>query len=413
MGPLIAIAALAAQTAAPPGSAEPSESSGKQSPKGSYTYVDLEAGAGYSSNPNFQLGDNTGAGFGRLSVHGVHTRVSERTSTSLSAFGQTTFFSRDYGTQASMNVSARHDARVSETLRVFADGSVSYDEGGQLDTRILSVPDVPLPPGTTEPIFVPQTGDFVSVTGKQFNAMGHLGAQLALSPRDSLMGSAGAEHSTFKSGGVKNHYNVIPLSIGYDRLLSEHLSVGASLGAKFTDYSGGFDTTIISPQLNAHTSLSEHVTLDGSIGVSFSEVDNGITTEHSTGVAGRITLCSEGERSHLCAYGSVDQEAATVAGPARTITAGMDYSLKLDANQTLQFSVSGNHYSTPHSLLPVQSTSDANYFRVAADYTRHLGNRWFAGANVSARKDVLRGQADPKADVSGSLFVRYRLGNIQ
>ena len=86
MAALALLTVLAAQAAATPvetptGSKEPSQ-------LGVHTYVDLEGSAGYSTNPNLQFGDNTGAGFGRISVHGVHTIVSQRTITAISAFGQ-------------------------------------------------------------------------------------------------------------------------------------------------------------------------------------------------------------------------------------------------------------------------------------------------------------------------------------
>jgi hypothetical protein len=56
--------------------------------------------------------------------------------------------------------------------------------------------------------------------------------------------------------------------------------------------------------------------------------------------------------------------------------------------------------------------SRSNYYRAAADYTRKIGNRWYGGVNVAARKLTEAGQ-DPDADFSGSLFIRYRFGDVQ
>ena len=91
---------------------------------------------------------------------------------------------------------------------------------------------------------------------------------------------------------------------------------------------------------------------------------------------------------------------------------GVDYSRRLDADQTIRFSLDGSRYSSPTSFITGQTFSTATYVRAAADYTRRLGNRWFAGATVAARKLTERGP-DPKADLSGSLFIRYRLGDLQ
>ena len=86
MSAMMFVTALAAQAATAPLGTAPSPSAtatGESSSNGAYTYVDLEAGAGYSTNPNLDFGDSRGAGFGRISVHGVHTRVSDRTTTVL------------------------------------------------------------------------------------------------------------------------------------------------------------------------------------------------------------------------------------------------------------------------------------------------------------------------------------------
>jgi hypothetical protein len=41
-----------------------------------------------------------------------------------------------------------------------------------------------------------------------------------------------------------------------------------------------------------------------------------------------------------------------------------------------------------------------------------INDRLSAGANVAARKLTLFGP-DPKADVGGSIFVRYRVGDVR
>ena len=72
-------------------------------------------------------------------------------------------------------------------------------------------------------------------------------------------------------------------------------------------------------------------------------------------------------------------------------------------------------YLSPQRLISVitgSTFSRSNYYRAAADYTRKIGGRLFAGVNVSARK-VTEAGLDPDADFSGSLFIRYRFGDVQ
>jgi hypothetical protein len=154
------------------------------------------------------------------------------------------------------------------------------------------------------------------------------------------------------------------------------------------------------------------MSLNGAVGASFSSIDDGIETRHSTGLAASVTLCNAGEYSHLCARAAVDQTAATVAGPAKSISAGVDYSRQLDANSSIYLSVDGSHYSSPISLVSGQTFSTSTYYRAAASYTRSFGHRLFGGVNVAGRKLAEKGP-DPKADLNASLFIRYRFGDMQ
>ena len=411
------VATLAAQTAPsttapppPPTTAEPT----KGRNVGQLTYVDLEGGVGYSTNPQFSFGSNTGSGNGYVSVHAVHTRITDRTTTLLSAFAQETAYTRHYGSNQSLSVSARHDAAVNEKLRLFVDGSAGYDKNGQLDTRIISVPDVPVLPGFPDipPQILPPGSDFLAVTGKHYFFSADAGGQLALSPRDNLNFSGGVTRSVFRSGFADTSYWSVPASIGYDRQISPRADVGGRVALVYTDYNGPGRIWTVTPQLTANLRLSERMSLNGAVGASFSSIDDGIDTRHSTGLAASVTLCNAGEYSHLCARAAVDQTAATVAGPAKSISAGVDYSRQLDANSSIYLSVDGSHYSSPISLVSGQTFSTSTYYRAAASYTRSLGHRLFGGVNVAGRKLAEKGP-DPKADLNASLFIRYRFGDMQ
>src|SRR5262245_49505483 len=108
MSALIVVAVLAAQATGPAGSATSENREGSQ--PGIANYLDLEAGAGYSSNPFQSLVDDNGAGFGRIGLHAVHTRLSARTSTVLSGFAQSQFYTNNHGSEQSLDLSARHEA---------------------------------------------------------------------------------------------------------------------------------------------------------------------------------------------------------------------------------------------------------------------------------------------------------------
>ena len=406
-------AAQAAQsTSAPPPPTTVAEPA-KERNVGQLTYLDLEGGVGYSTNPQLSFGSNRGAGDGYVSLHAVHTRITDRTTTVLSAFAQETAYTHRYGSNQSLSVSGRHDAAVNERLRLFVDGSASYDRNGLLDTRIITVPNVPVLPGAPDipPQILPGS-DVLAVTGKHYFFSADAGGQLALSALDSLNFSSGVQRSVFRSRGADTSYWSIPAAIGYDRQVSPRANFGGRVAFVYTNYDGPTRVWTVTPQLTAGLRLSERMSLNGALGVSFSSVDDGIQTRHSTGVAGNVSLCNSGEHSHLCARASIDQQTATVAGPAKTISAGMDYSRDLDADSSIQLSAGGSHFSQPVSVVSGQSFSTSDYYRAAASYTRRFGHRLFGGVNVAARKLTERGP-DPKADLNGSLFIRYRFGDLR
>lgn len=411
------LAAQAAQSTAAPPAPSTSTTEGEPTEKrniGQVTYLDLEGGVGYSTNPQLSFGTNRGAGDGYVSLHAVHTRITARTTTLLSAFAQETAYTRHFGSNQSLSVNARHDAAVSEKLRLFIDGNASYDKNGLLDTRILSIPSVPVLPGTPDipPQILPPGSDFLAVTGRHYYFSADAGGQLSLSPHDSLDFSSGVQRSVFRSRGADTGYWAIPAAIGYDRQLSPRADVGGRVAFVYTNYDGPTRIWTVTPQLTTSLRLSERMSLNGALGVSFASVDDGVQTRHSTGLAGSVALCNAGEHSHLCARASVDQQTATVAGPAKTISADLDYSRQLNANSSIALSVGGSHFSQPISVITGQSFSTSNYYRAAASYTRGFGHRLFGGVNFAARKVTERGP-DPKADLNASLFIRYRFGDLQ
>ena len=419
MSSLLIVAALAQAATAGGSTPATTVTDPTTGPKvGSSTYVDAEAGAGYSTNPFLSLNNNTGEGFGRFSLHAVHTRISDRTTTVLSAFAQDTTYTSRYSSAQSFDVNGRHDAAVNEKLRVYVDGDVAYDKGGQLDTRILAIPNVPLLPGTiVPPTLLTPGGDFLTVTGRTYRADAEAGGQLTLSERDSLNLSGGVDHMVFKEAGLETRYTTIPLSIGYDRQLSEFTTVGARVAGQFTHYSATLtspssDISVVTPEVTGAFKLSRTLILSGDVGVSLSSVKVSGVTRHSTGFAGDASLCSNGEHTKLCARASVQQEAATSAGPSRVVAVSVDYSRQLSANDTIELSLGGNRYSNPTILLAGPIFSHATYLRAAADYSRKIGRRLFAGVDLAARKVTQTGP-DPSADLSLSAFIRYRFGDVQ
>jgi hypothetical protein len=273
-----------------------------------------------------------------------------------------------------------------------------------------NIPPLVGPPGGVP--FLPGGADFLSVTGKEYHLAGHVGAEASLSQHDSLTISSGVERTIFHSQLTRTSYTNVPVSVAYDRQLSSRTTVGAQVGVMDTEYNGPGHFRTITPQVTARVKLSPTLDLSGALGATFARVDNGVTTSHSTGISGNVSLCSMTKSGSVCGLVAIDQETATTAGPSKVISAGVTYSRRLDANSSLSFNVGVDHYSSPVSFVVGRSFSSTTYYHAAAEYSRRIGNRLFGGLDLSARKYAVNGP-DPKTDLNASLFIRYRFGDVQ
>ncbi len=408
------IAGLAQSAVEPPQPpAQPPVEQGEEARLGVSTIVDLEGSLGFSSNPQLQS-DGSGQAFGRVSIYAAHARQSVRSSTVLSAYGENTTYSGRSGSQQLFRAAASHQRAVTEKLRIFGDISASLDRGGQLGNRFIGSPNAPIP---TVPDVIPTTPDISDdlslIGGRTYRLAGQVGAQLALSPRDSLTFSSGAERTIFRGLQSDNDFVGLFGSVGWNRLLNERASAGAKVDVRHSDYSRGRSSRQIIPQLTGRLQISERLELSGAAGVSFAQNDDGFDTENSVGLTFNGSICGRGEVQSYCAQLARNHQSDTIAGPSVSQSFDLSYSRRIDQNQSIQLTAGASRqnqrFNESTELTPIGRQT---YLRAAANYTRNIGPRWLTGANVAARS-LRRDGSDPKPDLSASLFVRWRVGDLR
>jgi len=289
--------------------------------------------------------------------------------------------------------------------------------GGQLSNGFNYLPDTgssgpPLPPPTTDPL------DYAIGSQHQYRLSGQVGAIVRLSDRDSLSLAAHAQH-VFYSGGFKDlGYDEIGASAGYDRQLSESLTVGGSLSAEHFRYKSGERSDVLRPALTFNTSLSDAVTASGAIGLLYLR-QRGIDGHHENKLAPYISgsLCRRGEKDKLCAQISHDVQPSSGAfrpdqenGASISTVGSVTYLRNLGERESVQASLIAGRYSLPGSEL--HGGGRRTEFSALAGYDKGIGARLAAGFNVGARRISFPGP-DPKTDITGSVYLRYRFGDIQ
>ena len=373
------------------------------------TYLDLTGNLGYSTNPMLRTADSEGSLYGRASARGVHMWNGELSSTSLSAFVEGTTYFNDYGIKSIFSVSGDHQREVSERIRVFGSAGVSGDLAGQLSNRFLYVPPLPEVPveGAPPPVTVDDP-DIFSFSGRQYRIYAQGGAAIRMSARGSLSLSGGAQR-IFYTDEFFDDYTTVFGNGAYNHSLSDRTTVGFNVGIRRTDYDNSSDSsTIINPGISVHTRLSEYWDVSGGVGVSFSNVERNGSNSNSASLSFNGSLCNTTENDRFCGRVSRYSNSTSRSALVTTTSLGVDWFRKLDAAQTIQLSASVVRYVADEEL---DENFRTNHFRLAGSYSRVISGRLSTGADVGVRA-LRRDGPDPDTDISGSLFVRYRLGDL-
>jgi hypothetical protein len=373
------------------------------------TYLDLTGSLGYSSNPLLRIGDAPSSVFGRASARGVHAWNSELSSTRLSAFVEATSYFNDYGLKSIFSLSGDTQRQVSERVRVFGSAGFSGDLAGQLSNRFLYVPPLPEVPDVTEPPPVTvEDPDLFSFSGRQYRVYGQAGASIRTSSRSNLSLSGGAQRIMYTSDFFDDYTTVFGNG-SYDYSLSERTTLGANVGIRRTDYDNSSDgTTIINPGVTIRTRLSEYWDVSAGIGASFADVERGGVGNTSANLSFNGSVCHTTENDRFCGRVARLSNSTSRSALVTSTSVGLDWFRKLDQDQTLQVSASFIRYVSDQDLGDNLKT---HHFRLAGSYSRRISGRLSAGADVGVRA-LRRDGPDPDTDVSGSLFVRYRLGDL-
>ena len=373
------------------------------------TYVDLTGSLGYATNPSLRTDDAQSSVFGRASARGVRAWNNELSSTNLAAFVEGTTHFNEYGVKSIFSLSGDHHRKVSEYVNLYASGGVSGDIAGQLSNRFLYVPPLPEVPDAGEPPPVTvDDPDLFSFGGRQYRFFGQAGASVRTSPRGSVSFSAGAQRILY-TDDFFNDYTVVFGNGSYNHTISDRTSVGFNVGVRRTDWSDSSDSaTTVTPGVSIRTQLSEDWNASAGIGLSYSDVNRSTADTKSTSLSFNGSLCRSSETDRFC--GRVARYAGTSSRSAlvTTTSLGVDWFRRLDDAQTIQLSTSLVRYDADDEL---DEDFRSNHVRFAGSYSRRVGSRLSVGTDLGVRA-FRRPGPDPKTDVNGSLFVRYRLGDL-
>ncbi len=375
----------------------------------SSSFIDLTAGVGYSTNPFLSFSDDNDSAFGRLAARGHHGWRGERSATSLSAMVENTTYLNDHGSKQIFALNADTQHQASENVTVFGGVGFSGDIAGQLSNRFLFVPPEPeVPDPNLPPPPTVEDPDLFAFSGRQYRLDARGGAAIGVSERSSVTISGGGNRVWF-ADEFFDDYTTVFASGAYNTQFSERTTAGASVSVSRTEFENSDDsTTIVNPLATIRTQLSEDWDATASAGLTFADSRNDGQDDTSIDLSVNGTLCRTSQTERLCGRVSRYAQTSALANLVTTTSAGVDWYKKLDDAQTLQLSASVAQHSGE------DITDDrfrTRHLRATASYSRLISDRFSVGTDLGFRS--LNGTGpDPKADFSGSLFLRYRIGDL-
>ena len=376
------------------------------------SYIDLQAGLGYSTNPLLRLGSGTGSAFGRISAYGFQGWTTEKGSTNLSAYVEDSSYFSHYSSQQVFDLAAATTQSVSEKVRLFGNIDFSEDISGQLASRFYGVPPGSVIVDPTVPSdIVSGSPDLFAINRRQYQLSGQVGTSITLSPRDSLSAAVGGRRVLISDPTSDLDYTAYDGSLQYDRQVNERVTVGGRLTGKYTKYDSGGTITSFGPEATVRASLSADWTASAAVGLQSTRKEGGLVGSDHTSVDLQFdgSLCRDRQNEKICVRASRSRQSTILQDAVSSTAASADYYRRLTANSWIQATASVVR-SSNYRILGVDQPS--TFYTFAGSYNRKLNDRLSAGVNVTARKFAAYGP-DPKEDFGGYLFIGYRIGDVR
>lgn len=376
------------------------------------TYVDLQGGLGYSTNPLLQIGDGVSSGFARLSAFGYHGWRGERSETSLTAYVENSSYFSRYDDQQLFSLNARTKSQVSEKVELFGQLGFSGDVGGQLNSRFFGPPlqELPLDPAvppTTDIVIDP---DLAALTRRNYRVTGQGGATVALSARDYLSTALGLQRVFFSGSDDASDFTNYNSVAAWQRRVNERFTFGARVIADYTDYTAGRSILTYGPQLTASNRLSEALEVSGAVGFVRTERDLGVAggKDNSLDFAFDVSLCRNLQYDQLCLTAARRTQSSFIGAAPSSTSINGSYARQLSAADTLQLSLNLTRTDGVDDLGLGRQT----FYSVGGSYDRKINQRLSAGLQLTGRKLSRLGE-DPKSDVGASVYIRNRFGDVR
>ncbi len=372
--------------------------------------ADADASLGYSSSPFSGVGGTSSAGTGTVSLRPFIVSTNPNGQVRLGGEVSHTEYSRIYDGATNYSVNGAIGQQLSPRFNLQANAGY-VNQVIDVTSPIGSPVQQPGSPNNPAQPVVLDPAAGLSLGQRQSGLNGGAVLTYQVGALDSVSVSGNAATRRFSQNTLQlRDYNYYGGGLTYERKLNASTSVGASVNAGRTDYTGTRigDARQITPSAVVRTKLSPSISLNADAGVTFIDTTVAGGSATSTALSAHAGICREGVRSNLCFNAGRDVAPSAQIGVSKLLSFALAYDYKLSPRSSMSLTAG---YSRASNII-AQAVNEYDYARAAATYSRVVTQR--LSAVVSAGySDSFSGGGANRSNFYGSVGLRYRFGDIR
>lgn len=357
----------------------------------------VDAHLGYAVNPQLVTGQDSGSGYGGITISPVLTKNTSVSQTTLAGSYSREQYFTNYGHTESESVSLNHNQAFSEYLRGGVNASYSRSNNLLLNGNINDI----------------SLGNFS--TGGTTSTIS-AGANLAwqATGKDSFTLDGDYIHQKTENFGYDTNFDEYVVDFGYMRALNARTKIGLRSNVTFYHSPSigsvggleGSDSRTIGPALAIQQVISPIWNLDADVGILLQHTITP-SSSSSTGLGFHARLCGTYPRSTICFIAARQSSGSAFGGLRRQLTFAVNYTHRL--TELSSFTLDGTYSKNSDGNLDNSAFSDSDIFRGSIDYNRKLTNRLSVG--IEGRGGYIkRGLSGSAHSLAGSAYLRVKIG---
>ena len=355
----------------------------------------------YSNNPYLLDSPNTGAVRARISVSPFLEEQTARSSLRVTADASYSAYNRRYRDAIDLSTQVGYSNRLSQQFSVRAGMSLNSSIGsGYATDTIFETPS----PNTVPPPIIDLT--LIGFQERTTQAQASAGLTYALDSKNSISIGYDGSVTRYPSGVGRSEYSSLRQNVSYSRVVNPRVNLGASVNVSRINYFGGAlgDAVIISPSLDGTFRIAARWTLTTGIGFSQSRVNVGGGKLTSTDLSGNVNFCRSDARTNFCVNAARSTAASSFDGVRTTSTAGVSYSYRLNARDSLSASGGYSRASAPKRAIGPPS----DFLSGSTSYSRRFSERMMGNITAGFSRSSF---ISTRSSVFASIGINYNFGN--